>query len=240
MTCRERGVWSHLAVCARDAADSAGSALERRSAASRLLEDWRCRWSAHRYDARIEGAFAQRLELLQCAREEGRIGMSKQGVELGHAQPKAVAERVLWVARQRLERIPDTFHVAKRRGISEDAHHLERSDPESSKGRASRSASVERRAAAKGCCAAARRRDGRGGCCSRVRRTSGAAGRHGELCGRCEERLWSASAWRGRAAKKEKKETKKRKMIPPARRFPIPRHGVGMGSGCGRVQSVVT
>ena len=144
MTCRERGVWSHLAVCARDAADSAGSALERRSAASRLLEDWRCRWPARRYDARLEGAFAQRLELLQCAREEGRIGMSKQGVELGHAQPKAVAERVLWVARQRLERIPDTFHVAKRRGISEDAHHLERSDPESSKGRASRSASVER------------------------------------------------------------------------------------------------
>ena len=45
--------------------------------------------------------------------------------------------------------------------------------------------------------------------------------------------------WRGRAAKKEKKETKKRKMIPPARRFPIPRHGVGMGSGCGRDQSVV-
>ena len=144
MTCRERGVWPQLAGCARDAADSAGSALERRSAASRLLEDWRCRWPARCFDARIEGAFAQRLELLQCAREEGRIGMSKQGVELGHAQPKAVAERVLWVARQRLERIPDTFHVAKRRGISEDAHHLERSDPESSKGRASRSASVER------------------------------------------------------------------------------------------------
>ena len=79
MTCRERGVWSHLAVCARDAADSAGSALERRSAASRLLEDWRCRWPARR----VEGFFA---------REEGRIGMSKQGVELGHAQPKAVAE----------------------------------------------------------------------------------------------------------------------------------------------------
>ena len=46
------------------------------------------------------------------------------------------------------------------------------------------------------------------------------------------------AAWRGRAAKKEKK-AQKRKMIPPARRFPIPRHGVGMGSGCGRDQSVV-
>ena len=62
--------------------------------------------------------------------------MSKQRVELGHAQPKAVAERVLWVARQRLERIPHTFYVAERRGIGEDAHHLERSDPESSTGRA--------------------------------------------------------------------------------------------------------
>ena len=240
MTCRERGVWSHLAVCARDAADSAGSALERRSAASRLLEDWRCRGPARRYDARLEGAFAQRLELLQCAREEGRIGMSKQGVELGHAQPKAVAERVLWVARQRLERIPDTFHVAKRRGISEDAHHLERSDPESSKGRASRSASVER---AGGCERLLCGRASQG----RARWVLLTCPSHERRCGSAWRAVWSLRGEAMDAVKsgaeeppRKRKNTKNRKMIPPARRFPIPRHGVGMGSGCGRVQSVVT
>ena len=38
---------------------------------------------------------------------------------------------------------------------------------------------------------------------------------------------------------RKEKKAKKRKMIRLARRFPVPRHGVGMGSGCGTDQSVV-
>ena len=69
---------------------------------------------------------------------------------------------------------------------------------------------------------------------------------HERRCGSAWRAVWSlrgeagrGAAWRGRAAKKREKKRKKRKMIRLARRFPVPRHGVGMGSGCGTDQSVV-